>query len=362
MKISFNSTIFSQEKTGGISRYFICLMKGLIENNINIEIVSFLHKNIFLKSFPKKNSIGYYLSNYPSFKLIEKLNNYKFNQYNKKNSVDIIHDTYYTLNIKKIKNIKKVITVHDLIHEKFSTLYRDSEYLINLKKKSFEDTDYFICVSENTKKDLIEYYNIKSDKISVVYHGADHILNKNLKPKSEINIPYLLYVGNRERYKNFNLLLKAFSKSIKIKNNFKLICFGGGKFNKREIKLINELNLSKNILFRSGSDQLLCNFYINAKAIIIPSLYEGFGLPIIEAMRLNCPIFCSNIDVFREIAGSYVTYFEPTSEEDLIFQLESKIFNDNELQNLTSKAFEFSKKFSWQKNTNDTIEIYKKLI
>ena len=77
---------------------------------------------------------------------------------------------------------------------------------------------------------MIEYYNIKSDKISVVYHGADHILNTNLKSKNEINIPYLLYVGNRERYKkNFNLLLKAFSKSIKIKNNFKLICFGGGK-------------------------------------------------------------------------------------------------------------------------------------
>ena len=174
MKISFNSTIFSQEKTGGISRYFIWLMKGLIENNINIEIVSFLHKNIFLKSFPKKNSIGYYLSNYPSFKLIEKLNNYKFNQYNKKNSVDIIHDTYYTLNIKKIKNIKKVITVHDLIHEKFSTLYRDSEYLINLK--NLLRTQITLFVSENTKKDLIEYYNIKSDKISVVYHGADHIL------------------------------------------------------------------------------------------------------------------------------------------------------------------------------------------
>ncbi len=362
MKISFNSTIFSQEKAGGISRYFICLIKKLIENNIDIKVTSILHKNIFLKTLSKKHSSGFYLSNYPLFKWVENLNNSKFNKYNLTNQTDIIHDTYYTFGVKKLKKMKKIITVHDLIHEKFRDFYRNSQYLINLKKKSFEDCDHFICVSQNTKKDLIENYNIDKDRISVIYHGADHLIKKKASMNFKIDYPFILFVGNREKYKNFEFLLKAYSKSKKISSNFNLVCFGGGKFSKKENELIDKFYITKKIIHVTGDDQLLCNYYSNAKALIIPSIYEGFGLTLIEAMRFKCPIFCSNIDVFKEISDDHVINFDPRNELNLISQLEDNLFNENKLNEISLKAFKNSENFTWEKSALNTIKVYNKLI
>ena len=177
MKITFNNTIFSIEKTGGISRYFICLIKELIKNKLDVKVISALHKNKFLTLLPKETTTGLYLPNYPLFKFIENYNNKDFNNYINSKSTDIIHDTYYTPKINKPKKIKKVITVHDLIHEKFKDYYRNSKNEISKKKEAFIDCDHFICVSNNTKNDLVKFYNIEPDKISVIYHGANHLTN-----------------------------------------------------------------------------------------------------------------------------------------------------------------------------------------
>jgi len=361
MKISFNNTIFSKEKIGGISRYFIFLIKKLIENEIDIKVVSFLHKNELLRILPKKYFSGFYLPNFPTFKFIDKINIDKFNTYNKFHSIDIIHDTYYTPGIQKSSGVKKVITVHDLIHEKFKHYYRNSEDLINLKKKSFENCDYFICVSNNTKKDLIEFYNIDSDKIVVINHGADHLIANNLKNNSLSEFPFLLYVGNRQRYKNFDFFLKAFAKAKKIKSEFKLVCFGGGAFNYKEKRLMKDLSVTDNVLQINGNDNLLSDYYSQANATVIPSIYEGFGFPLLEAMRFNCPIFCSDIDVFKEICGQNAFFFNPNDEEDLIYQLENALLDTSKLKNFSSKNFIRSKNFTWNKTCLETLNIYRKL-
>tara|TARA_B100001057_G_C22861371_1_gene954643 strand:+ start:1604 stop:2689 length:1086 start_codon:yes stop_codon:yes gene_type:complete len=361
MKISFNSTIFSKEKNGGISRYFVYLAKKLIENKVDIKIISVLHKNKFLKLLSKKYYEGLYLSNYPSIKLIENLNLGKFNSYNEKHSVDIIHDTYYTPGIIK-KNIKKVITVHDLIHEKFKYFYRNSEELISLKQKAFKDCDHFICVSNNTKEDLKEFYNISSDKITVINHGADHFVGTNSQIDFQISSPFLLYVGNRERYKNFDFFLKVFAKTNRINQELKLICFGGGKFNKKERRMISDLSMSKKIFQINGDDKLLANHYLQASALVVPSVYEGFGLPLLEAMRFSCPIFCSDIEVFKDICGDNAVYFSPYKEMDLIEKLEKEIFNTTMLKDIASKNLIKSNNYSWDKTCLKTMNVYKNLI
>lgn len=362
MKISFNNTIFSKEKIGGISRYFVFLIKKLIEKEIDIKVVSLIHKNKFLKNLPKKYRSGFYLPNFPSNKYIDKLNNDKFNSYNRFHSIDIIHDTYYTPGISKSLGIKKVITVHDLIHEKFKNYYRNSEDLISLKRKSFENCDYFICVSKNTKKDLIEFYNIDPDKIEVIGHGVDHLITENIKSNSLLKFPFLLYVGNRQRYKNFNFFLKAFSKAKKISNEFKIVCFGGGTFNKDEKNILRNLSITDKVLQIDGNDNLLSNYYSQAYATIIPSIYEGFGLPLLEAMRFSCPIFCSDIDVFKEICEQNAIFFNPKDEEDLVYKLENSILDSSKLKNFCIKNYTISKNFTWDKTCRETLNIYKKLI
>lgn len=362
MKISFNSTIFSKEKNGGISRYFVYLAKKLIENKVDIKIISVLHKNKFLKLLSKEYYSGIYLSNYPLIQLIENLNLSAFNSFNERHSIDIIHDTYYTPGIIKKKNIKKVITVHDLIHEKFKYFYRNSEELISLKQKAFKDCDHFICVSNNTKKDLIEFYKINSDQITVINHGSDHFFGANPQINFKLSSPFLLYVGKRERYKNFDFFLKVFAKSNKLNQEFKLICFGGGKFNKKEKKMISDLSISEKISQINGDDKLLADHYLQASALIMPSVYEGFGIPLLEAMRFNCPIFCSDIDVFKDICGHNAIYFSPYKEMDLMEKLEKEIFNTTKLKDITSKNFIKSKDYSWDKTCLKTINVYKNLI
>ena len=362
MKISFSSTIFSKEKMGGISRYFVFLIKKLIENEIDIKVVSFLHKNKFLRILPKKYFSGFYLPNFPTFKYIEKINIDKFNSYNKFHSIDIIHDTYYTPGIQKSLGIKKVITVHDLIHEKFKDYYRNSKDLIRLKKKSFDDCDYFICVSNNTKKDLIEFYDIDPYKISVINHGVDHLIADDLKSNLFLEFPFLLYVGSRQRYKNFVFFLKAFAKSEKIKREFKVVCFGGGAFNNDEKSLMKDLSITHNVLQINGNDNLLIDYYSQANATVIPSIYEGFGFPLLEAMRFNCPIFCSDIEVFKEICGQNAFFFNPNDEDDLIHKLETVLLDSSKLKNFCSKNLVRSTNFTWDKTCLETLDIYKKII
>ena len=101
---------------------------------------------------------------------------------------------------------------------------------------------------------------------------------------------------------------------------------------------------------------------MNAKALIIPSLYEGFGLNLLEAMRFKCPIFCSKIDIFDEISDGYVINFDPKNESNLISQLEDNLFNESKLDELSLKCFNKSEKFTWEKNASNTIEVYKRLI
>ncbi len=361
MKITFNNTIFYQQKRGGISRYITCLANEFIKLNQNINIIAPIHKNQFLKQFSKKYYSGIYISNFPLISVIDKLSNFIVNRQLKKNNPQIIHDTYYSKDICKPNISKKIITVHDLIHEKYEKLYKNSEELIDLKRKAFKDCDHFICVSENTKKDLLNFYNIDERKVSVIYHGSEHLKNLKLESEKPFDFPYLLYVGNRSKYKNFDKFLEIYSSSNKINKNFNLICFGGNKANSKEIDQVKKLNIEKNIIFINGSDYYLKNIYLNARAFIFPSAYEGFGLPLIESMSLNCPVFCSNKSSFPEICEDAAIFFDPDDKEDFKFKLENYLFDDEKLRDLKNKGLNHSEKFNWQLTAKKTLNLYKKL-
>ena len=370
MKILFNNTIFFNQKVGGISRYICCLGNELINLNLDVKIVAPIFKNIYLKNFPGKNFRGTYFPRYPMYNFLEKYSNFILKKNILKFSPDIIHDTYYSKNIVFTKDSKKIITVHDLIHEKYSDSYKKSEEIINLKKTAFKNCNHFICVSNNTKKDLIEYYKIPENKISVIYHGANHLLKyqnyeeknffykeKNKKGKV-YEKPYILYVGKRSKYKNFNLIIDVFSKSKKLSKDFDIICFGGEKFSKEENEKFYKLNIVNNLKNVNQSDDELKNYYLKARALIFPSLYEGFGLPLVESMSLGCPIFCSNTSSMPEICGNAAIYFNPLEVEDLLHKLENNLYSEKNLSNLISKGYKEINKFSWKKAAMETLKVY----
>ncbi len=362
MKIAYNNTIFFTQKYGGISRYFCSILNQFINDEKIIKVFSPVFKNRYLLNLPKQNIQGLYFPRYPTpifFKsLIEYISHYQI----KKSEYDLVHDTYYSKNILNLKNKKKIVTVYDLIHEKFDSLYENNN--LEIKKKIIKDADAIICISENTKKDLIEYYRTDEKKIYVTYLGHNHISKGALSiDTSKLNLPknFIFFVGSRYRYKNFNLFLKSYNASKKIKKDFNIVCFGGEKLSGKEIIFFKELGIDKNIFHLNGNDDLLSYLYTKAKLFVFPSQYEGFGIPLLEAMSVKCPVLASNTAIFKEICKDGVHYFQNNDQKNLTEKLEFLLYSDTNLSSKKDLALSISKKYSWKKCAHETYEIYKKL-
>lgn len=359
MKVFFDYSIFTLQQYGGISNYIINLVKNF-SKEIDPSVISLFHKNYYLKKKNKSvDSLFFFRKFGPFLKYINIANRIYFNYKVRKNDPQIIHQTYFNeRNFYKTK-AKLVISEYDLIKEKFYS--SKFKLQIEYKKKIFQKADQIICISNNTKKDLLENYSIEDSKVSVVHLGTNQ--NKSFKEKSLNLRPYLLYVGTRLRYKNFSNAIKAYAKSEKINSNFDFVCFGGGNFSLEEEKLFRELCLDKKkIHYFDGNDSDLNYFYRNARLFIFPSLYEGFGLPLLESMNMGCPVICSNSSCFPEITNGAAVMFDPNDIDSIKYNLEKIMFDDLLLLDLKKKGIQNCSNYSWEKCASETEQLYKKLI
>ena len=363
MKIFFDYKIFFQQKYGGVSKYFVKLAENLSKFDQNVvRIISPIYKNKYLSAITSKSLIKFlYLKK--NYKYTTRLGSFLNESFTKSylyfNKPDILHLTYYSDKLYFKKKFPIVITIYDLIYEKF---YKEYKYDRNLKSHFLKIADHIICISNNTKKDLQYFYNVDDKKISVIHLGVDKVDNLEFQ-EMKINDPYILYVGDRRRYKNFFKFILAFSLSKFLKNNFKIICFGGGGFDKKEIDLFEKSGINLNSVSQcQGSDDCLNQFYKNASLFVFPSIYEGFGIPIIEALNMNCPVACSNIDIFKEVGQNLVNYFDPLDENSIKKVMEDTIINiKNEKIKIDQNSKKLLELFNWQKCAKETNEVYKRL-
>jgi len=355
MKLLFSYDIFYLQKYGGISSYFSNLAKEFIIKKRNINISCKLHKNYNLKILG--DIVDGYKINYPYIlnNIIQKVNNFYFEKYIKITKPKIIHYTYFNNNFNRYKNINKIINCWDLTHEKFN----ENSTIRNLKKKNFTEAKKIICPSYKVKKDLMNYYDIDSNKIAVTYFSSDYQIEEE---KKKILQDYILYVGSRSDYKNFEKFVEAFSKSKRLKRDFKILIFGGEKHNICGLNVLEKYKINLNrFKFVSGSNEDLKFYYKNVRLFIYPSLYEGFGIPLIESMRMGCPIISSNGGALEEIGGNGLVYFDPLSAEDIKNKIEDNIYDDYKLKNKIIYGFKRSKKYSWKKCATETYRIYNSL-
>lgn len=355
------------QKYGGISRYFVELVKRLNlkeKTHIrNIKINSFFYKNNYLANL--KNNIlfnGFKISDFKGSSKLCLIFNAIFSIIlTKLYDPDLIHETYYS-NIKSYSSrAKKIITVYDMIHEIFPDQFKKNDKTTELKKKSVKRADHIICISKNTQKDLIKFFNVDIKKTSVIHLGFS-LTTKDVEQPKELYRPYLLYVGSRNGYKNFTRLLEAYA-SPKIKNSYDLVIFGGGKLNKNEILALENLKISKeSIRHYDGNDSVLGGFYKNASLFVYPSLYEGFGLTPLEAMNYGCAVACSNTSSIPEVVGKAAVFFDPYSIHSIRNNIIS-ILENTKLQSLIiEEGFKQIKKFSWENCARQTYDVYKKVL
>jgi glycosyltransferase involved in cell wall biosynthesis len=358
MKIAISNTIFFIQKFGGISRYFINLSNEFDKSKLEYKIIAPISKNILLKK-KHNNKISLHFSRFPNTAALVNLNNFLFNRYIQIFNPDILHETYYSNNVRNFKKIK-ILTIYDTIHEKYSENY--SKEQIDRKKKVLNYVDHFICISKYTQECFVELYNIPINKTSVIYLSGEHIKKKlnynhlifekyNLKKNS-----FFLFVGSRDKYKNFQLLKECLILSNKFRD-FKIVCFGGGNFSHYEFN-----NLNDSFINIQGDDGELKYLYENAFALIAPSIEEGFGITILEAMELGCPVLCSDIKVFREVGGLAPMYFSPSSEDELIDRMEKLILDKSRRDLMIKEGLNRCKSYSWKFCANQTEKIYKSLL
>ena len=364
MKIVYDYEIFYQQKYGGISNYFTNLGLELLKKNIDVYFVSPLHKNNNLKKLPKKIVLGkkfIYPAKFDYF--INKINKSLSNIYFHNLKPNIIHRTYFSKN-KLNSEYKNIMTFYDLTHELNKIKTSQNEKIKSLKKDNIKLVDHIICPSNKVKIDLVNYLNVNENKISVTHFSSEYkkISESDLLKSKKLQ-NFLLYVGNRSGYKNFENLVSAYGNSERLQKDFKVLVFGGEKSSLCGKDLILKKGLSlDSFKFVNGANKDLEYLYKNVRAFIYTSTYEGFGIPLIEAMRSGCPIITSNGGALEEIGGSELSYFDPLNINEIQQKIEDMVYSDDKLREAATYGLKRCDDFSWSNCAEKTLAIYKKIL
>ena len=353
-KILFEGSIFLHQKIGGISNYIVEVNERLKKYEVDSKIISIFTINDYLKRKSSNKISLFKMKKIPRFcrKFFFYLNDLFLLLYIKIYKPDLIHFSYYNSKLIPKLKVPYIVTIYDLIHEKFGL---DDEQFP--KNKMLNNAKHIICISNTTKDDLLKRYNVDQKKISTVFLGTD-TTNSYIEKKEK----YILYVGDRKGYKNFDSIVKAFGNSTFLKQEYKLICFGGDKFNTKERLLFDQIGVKENLFQEFGDDEYLKKFYEKASLFVTTSLTEGFGLTNLEAMGSGCPVLCSEIPIFREILGDSCEYVDPNNIEDIRKKMEKILTSQNEQKKLIRLGLNGAKIFSWEKCVSSTSKIYKSLI
>lgn len=382
MRIAYDHQIFSLQKTGGIARYF-CRLAGQLtqshqatgmEQSVEVGVFSPFYRNQYLGHLPPDIVHGKRIRDYfpKTAGLMVGVNGWLCRHQISQWHPDLVHETYFSKICSAPKKTPVVLTVFDMISEhggqftepKLSTQAL-SKMLRSDKYAAVSRADHIICISEQTRKDLIAFFGTPENKVSVAYLGCDGLsLNhKNELVDQKSYRPFLLYVGLRDGYKNFTMLLRAIASSARLKNTFDLVAFGGGPLTSVEHALIRELGFNAGQVRQlGGDDRTLALQYQNAAALVYPSTYEGFGLPPIEAMSQRCPVVCSNTSSIPEVVGEAGEYFDPRQPEIMVQAIENVVFSQERTSELITKGLERAKYFTWNRCAEQHLSVYQSLI
>lgn len=367
MKIIYDHQIFIRQKYGGISRYFFELASHISSmQDHHADIFAPLHINAYVDG-AQSIARGARLSKFRGSTLGLDLFNGVAGSISTKHrkNIDIFHRTYYDSTRYAPARSKRVLTVFDMIHERFPESFQDNGKTSAMKRKAVHNADHIICISENTRRDLIELLNVPERRTSVIYLGHSLIDNAATDSKYQLprHKPYLLYVGNRDGYKNFANLIIAYGQSNELRKSFALVFFGGGGFTIDERKTMQSLGIAmENVIHVEGNDKVLASLYSGAVAFVYPSLYEGFGIPPLEAMAHGCPVLCSNTSSLPEVVGEAAELFDPHDPDDICAAIDRVASSKERSSTLVARGYERTKQFSWEKCAIETLDQYQRLV
>ncbi len=355
MRVVFDHQCFLGQPHGGITRYFIELVAGLRRRS---EVVvggwAGVYQSKALVPF-RGLRVPMWLARTRGVRRVVDLYGRKgFEHWARTVDADIYHPTYYD-NLKGPVRAKRIVTIHDCIPEKYPDLRASNIELIHKKRSQLQLADHILCVSNKTKDDLCEIYRVREDRVSVVYHGV------SMSQEPEIEMPharpYLLFVGQRGGYKNFTILKESFQLGNFPRDDFDLVCAGGPPLDENEY--VGGATIRH---VRDPGDAELAHLYAHAVALVYPSRYEGFGLPVLEALYCGCPVVTTRGGAIPEVAGDAVEYFDPDSAEDLLRAIKSVTFSSEHRRALIDAGRRRVAEFTWDRCVAETARVYQKAL
>jgi glycosyltransferase involved in cell wall biosynthesis len=248
--------------------------------------------------------------------------------------------------------------IHELFPDETGSV-AGAQFERTAKAASCAAADCIIAISATTRDDLARILRIDASKIAVVHLASS--IDAEVGDADSPREKYLLYVGPRGHYKNFDSFLRAFAATA-IQKTHHVICFGGGAFSVEEGERIARSGLAGRVVHREGDDLKLAQSYQRAAALVYPSLYEGFGLPVVEAMKLGCPVICSLAGALPEVAGDAAAYFRPRELDSIRETLDDTLSNPKRLRELSALGKERARSFTWERCVSETLQVYRKLI
>jgi glycosyltransferase involved in cell wall biosynthesis len=350
IRVFYDPQIFLLQKYGGISRYFVSLVKEF-EANPSLGITPIVNSRASCNEYALNELPGIGLVQVTGAlnslaalvrELLRPLVHY--------HQADIVHSTFYLPGfLRRGLGLPKVVTLFDMIPENTPRGLRfwNPHFL---KKSYLRQASAVVSISDASTEDMLREYRLPIPAITT-YLGVGSEFQPNL-PKA-IGLPeaYFLFVGNRGGYKDWETALRAFSEVAKSFKHVQLQLAGGGALTRQETRLLREFGVEDRIVQREISDQDLPSLYSNAKALLYTTQYEGFGLPLVEAMASGTIVFAADTQINREIAGESAIYFEVSSSGDLSKLMSRVLDEPSSFSDKIERGLDRAKSFTWGPNT-----------
>ncbi len=387
MKILYDHQAFEMQKIGGISRYFCEIISRLDATaDVQVDVSLKFSQNEHLENtrFSKNAQIN--LDDYENFmggrdfkgkwslfvfknKIKKSVDSALVNRglaiaALQKQDFDVFHPTYYDdYFLPYIGNKPFVLTVYDMIHEIYPEYYNLTDRTSERKRRLAHKAHKIIAISECTKKDLVQIFGVPADKVEVIHlasaldthHGAPPVLPATLPAR------YVLFVGARTVYKNFFFFVNSMRTLLDADPELHIVCTGG-PFSPSERAFFALHGLADRVHQHRASDAELHLLYQLAEVFVFPSLYEGFGLPVLEAFGSGCPTVLGNAGSLPEIGGDGALYFEPKDAGSVHQAMREALYNPSCRADLVARGKRRLAQFSWDQTSQDTARTYRSLL
>jgi glycosyltransferase involved in cell wall biosynthesis len=273
--VVYDYQIFGAQLFGGISRYFCALARELDALlDVPPRIIAPIYRNVLLQSAPARLVTGMHV---PPLRRTERaarfVNRALFPLLAQRRHPDILHETYYSVRSSYPFDAARVLTVFDMIHERFVDDEAADDGTAEAKAAAVRRADRVICISNQTREDLLARHDLPADRVRVVHLGFDRLDARGATAVELVGErPYLLYVGARTGYKNFARFVEAYAGSPTLRANARIVCFGGGAISRREKELLASFSVAGDVVATSGGDSELAALYAGALVFVYPSL------------------------------------------------------------------------------------------